>query len=173
VIGRFCLVVLVASITLMAFVWQYAVLGLCLSLAPSLAFAFVLKDDSSINRRFFYRAFKLSLLAFFVCLIIGLTTLAGTMHRFCVSSVSKHAASMTQQQFDSSVQNCENNLQMWTVLLGMVFLVTGTHWIVVLKQNYINRLPLSQAIVASQRNSLRASQGHHSDNEELINRFSL
>lgn len=66
---------------------------------------------------------------------------------------------------------------MWSVLTGLVCLVTFLHWLVVLKQNYINRLPLSQAVVASQRNSFRSrrdsvqAQSNHMD--ELVQIFNV
>lgn len=83
-IGRTMFVLLTIGTTLLFFpVWPFGVLLLSLSLGPCVGFCFVLKDNSSVNRKFFYRLFKVSMLAFFVTLMAGLVTLEGSLKRFC------------------------------------------------------------------------------------------
>jgi hypothetical protein len=158
-LGKWFIAVCILSLILLPLVWEVGVLGLCLTLGPSIAFGFVLKDDSSVNRRFFYRAFKISVLAFSICLTVGLITLSGTLTQFCTNQVKKQEGSSqwSQDRFDYAEGVCEGRIRIAFIFGGFVVLLASCHFMLVLKQNYINRLPLSQAIVASQRGSFRSS----------------
>jgi hypothetical protein len=73
---------------MLAFIWELGVLGLCLMLGPSIAYGFIIHDDSSVNRRFLYKTFKVSLLAFYICLLTELLTLTNEVTSYCIDRVS-------------------------------------------------------------------------------------
>ena len=82
-LGYLSFMIFLCSAAILPFLWEAGLLGLFISFAPAFSFVFVLRDDSSKNRRFFYRAFLLSMVAFFTGLIVGLLTLKGTLATYC------------------------------------------------------------------------------------------
>ena len=60
---------------------------------------------------------------------------------------------MTPEEIAYDLNSCEGKFQLWGIITGLISLVIFVHWAVVLKQNYMNRLPLSQAIAIATRNS--------------------
>ena len=63
--------------------WEFGLGGLFMSALPCIAYFYVLNDDSSKNRRFFYYCFCFSGLAFLIYLIDVLITFYGNIESFC------------------------------------------------------------------------------------------
>lgn len=154
-LGYASFLALIVSVAILPFIWEIGLLGIFISFAPAFSFVFVLRDDSSKNRRFFYRAFVLSMVAFYTCIIVGLLTLKGSFGAYCLHNLTRSPsyATMTPEEVTYFLSNCESKIQLWGIIGGIASLIVFVHYAVVLKQNYMNRLPLSQAIAEATRNS--------------------
>jgi len=85
----------------------------------------------------------------------GLLTLKGSFGAYCLHNLTRspNYATMTPEEVTYFLSNCESKIQLWGIIGGIASLIVFVHYAVVLKQNYMNRLPLSQAIAEATRNS--------------------
>ena len=83
--------------------WQFGLGVLFLSAAPAIAYLFVIQDDSSKHRKFFYNCVVVSTFAFSIYLVDCLVTFWAEIEIFCNNLVAKRPTSknLDPQSFDN------------------------------------------------------------------------